>query len=464
MSNSSHLQLEIPVQPMENETPSYQNLFVLGAEIPRFAISYRWWEDEATTVLWAFNIPEISQVIRYRLFRDDNAPRNSLISRNADTIEAFLVSLCEPRDQQLLSTLSHLQRVEEILRRSSIPPFRPIPWSWFPPLPDHSLDARSIAAAIETESHFQFGKIEFEELVRASLGYNAPSIEWFLLQHTALYIHLKDHLQAFPEEISLYVEVEKHLRSRSPFARRAILQCLQDLVPEVAGNIPFSKKPGFEFIAQPIQTLFSRPNSLTTVLKVFSVLGVRFRRHYIHTSKMDWYTPFDTTILFLEEYLGSTSATDLARTLTGTDEYDFASLSRQGIMTGDATVKSLLSSWQTLSISVWETQDLLPKRNYHSLTAILNGLHMYAIATAPSRGLNSTIGGMVVLDPLLPPETIFLTNPSHNYATYRQYYRENPGLPFLFPHLREYQQQGEPAIQPLLDYLQNPLAFSRGEW
>ncbi|KAJ5738526.1 hypothetical protein N7493_001681 [Penicillium malachiteum] len=188
---------------MENETPSYQNLFVLGAEIPRFAISYRWWEDEATTVLWAFNIPEISQVIRYRLFRDDNAPRNSLMSRNADTIEAFLVSLCEPKDQQLLSTLSHLQRVEEILRRSSIPPFRPIPWSWFPPLPDHSLDARGIAAAIETESHFQFGKIEFEELVRAALGYNAPSIEWFLLQHTALYIHLKDHLQAFPEEISL---------------------------------------------------------------------------------------------------------------------------------------------------------------------------------------------------------------------------------------------------------------------
>ncbi|KAJ5738525.1 hypothetical protein N7493_001680 [Penicillium malachiteum] len=212
---------------------------------------------------------------------------------------------------------------------------------------------------------------------------------------------------------------------------------------------------------------------------------------------MDWYTPFDTTILFLEECIGSTSATDLARTLTGTDEYDFASLSRQGIMTGDATVKSLLSSWQTLSISVWECctalpdlipyigecakaslpihkkkkrkyltriQDLLPKRNYHSLTAILNGLHMYAIATAPSRGLNSTIGGMVVLDPLLPPETIFLTNPSHNHATYRQYYRENPGLPFLFPHLREYQQQGEPAIQPLLDYLQNPLAFSRGEW
>ncbi|KAJ6031507.1 hypothetical protein N7540_002239 [Penicillium herquei] len=444
---------------MENGSPSYQNLFVLGAEIPRFAISYRWWEDEATTVLWAFNIPEISQVVRYRLFRDDNAPRNSLMSRNADTIEAFLVSLCEPRDQQLLSTLSHLQRVEEILRRSSIPPFRPIPWSWFPPLPDHSLDARSIAAAIETESHFQFTKIEFEELVRAALGYNAPSIEWFLLQHTALYIHLKDHLQAFPEEIPIYVEVEKHLRSRSPFARRALIQCLQDLIPEVAGSIPYSKKPGFEFIAQPIQTLFSQPNSLTTILKVFSVLGVRFRRHYIHASKMDWHTQFDTAILFLEECIGSTSATDLARTLTGTDEYDFASLSRQGIMTGDATVKSLLSNWQTLSIS-----DLLPKRNYHSLTAILNGLHMYAIATAPSRGLNSTIGGMVVLDPLLPPETIFLTKPAHNYATYRQFYRENPGLPFLFPHLREYQQQGEPAIQPLLDYLQNPLAFSRGEW
>ena len=190
-------------------TPSYQSLFQTVSEFPHFIVTYRWWEDEATTVLWAFNVPEISQVIRYGLFRDDKFPRSSLRSRNADTVDAFLVAMSDPREHQLLGSLSHFQRVEEILRRSSIPPFQPIPWNWFPLPPGHGLDARAIAAAIDTESHFQFTCIAFEEIVRASLGYNATSVEWFLLQHTALYIHLSDHLQTFPEEIPLYIEVEK---------------------------------------------------------------------------------------------------------------------------------------------------------------------------------------------------------------------------------------------------------------
>lgn len=189
-------------------TQSYQSLFQSSAEFPRFVVPYRWWEDEATTVFWAFNIPDISRVIRYGLFRDASFPRSSLLSRNADTIDAFLKAMSEPREQQLLGNLSHVQRVEEILRRSSIPALELVPWSWFPTPPGHPLDARTIASAIEAESHFQFTRIAFEEIVRASLGYNAPSVEWFLLQHTALYIHLLDHLQTYPEEIPLYIEVE----------------------------------------------------------------------------------------------------------------------------------------------------------------------------------------------------------------------------------------------------------------
>lgn len=188
---------------------SYPSLFQIGAEFPRFVVPYRWWEDEATTVLWAFNIPEIREVIRYGLFRDENFPRNSLLSRNADTIDAFLVALSDPREYQLLGTLSHLQRVEEILRRSRIQPFQPVPWMWFPPQPGHGLSAQEIADAIEAESHHQFRKISFEEIVRASLGYNAVSVEWFLLQHTVLYIYLHNHLQIYPEELPLYIEAEK---------------------------------------------------------------------------------------------------------------------------------------------------------------------------------------------------------------------------------------------------------------
>ena len=101
-------------------------------------------------------------------------------------------------------------------------------------------------------------------------------------------------------------------------------------------------------------------------------------------------------------------------------------------------------------------QSLLERRNYHSLTAILDGLHRYAITTARSRGLNTSVGGMVVLEPLLPPDNSLLANPASNYVAYRQLYLEAPGIPFLTPHLRDYQQQGEAALQPLLEYLHRP--------
>lgn len=94
-------------------------------------------------------------------------------------------------------------------------------------------------------------------------------------------------------------------------------------------------------------------------------------------------------------------------------------------------------------------------RNYHSFTALLDGLHRYNLSSARPRSLNNTVVGMVVLDTLLPPDAIILTDPTQNYANYRQHYREYPGVPFLIPHLRDYQQNGETAIQPLLQYLQN---------
>ncbi|KAJ5111100.1 Guanine-nucleotide dissociation stimulator CDC25 [Penicillium argentinense] len=450
---------------------SYQAIFQIASEFPRFVVPYYpWWEDEATTVLWAFKNLDIRLVIRYGLFRDENLPRSSLLSRNVDAIDAVFVALTEPREHQLLGHLSHMQRVEEILRRSGTPPFQPVPWSWLPQLPGHSPDARTIAQAIEAESHFQLSKVAFEDIVRASLGYTATSVEWFLMQHTALYIHLLDHLHMYPDDLPTYVEVEKHLQTKSPFAHRAVVQCLLAIRPEAAADMPLPSTRGFEFVAGPIQQLFQdRPESLTNMLKICNVFAVRYRRQYINTAKVPWNMTFDASYPFLEDYLGSSSPSDLARTLTSLDKGDFASLSRQSIVAQDEIVKDLLESWQVLTVSVWEccsaipdlpaylrecAKSLLQLHNYHSLTAILNGLHKYAISTARSRGLNTTVGGMVVLDPILPPETNFLCDASHNYAAYRHHYNDYPGLPFLLPHLRDAQQNGDLALQPIFRFLQ----------
>ncbi|KAJ5830480.1 hypothetical protein EN45_058780 [Penicillium chrysogenum] len=448
---------------------SYPSIFQLNLEIPAFFMPYRWWEDEATTVFWAFDIQGISRVIQFGLFRDENFPRTSLCARNVDTIDTFLMALSEPHEYQLLGNLSHIQRVEEILRRSSISPFQAIPWSWLPPQPSPTLDAREIAAAIEAESHFHFKQVAFEELVRAALGYNAIFVDWFLQQHEALYIILRDHLGAYPEDIPLYTEVGKHLRSRSPFAYRALVQCLIAVRP--GGNRDVTKPTaGFEFIAGPIQALFKeQPGRLIAMLKMLSVLTIRFRRKYVHAPTMDWRTPFDTSIPFLDDYLESTSPTDLARSMRGLDEHHFAELTRQSLIAEDAVVGQLKVQWRELSVSVWEccaalpdlipylqecAQTLLTTRNYHSFTAIIKGLHTYSILkTRP--GNTGTQGNVVTLETLFPQEILSLMSPAQNYAAYRQHYQKFPGIPFLIPHIRDHKENGESVLQPVFQYLQS---------
>ncbi|KAJ5154582.1 uncharacterized protein N7500_010021 [Penicillium coprophilum] len=475
---------------------SYPSIFQLNLEIPAFFTSYRWWEDEATTVFWAFDIQEISRVIQFGLFYDENLPRTSLCARNVDTIDTFLIALSKPHEYQLLGNLSHIQRVEEILRRSSISPFQAIPWSWLPPQSSPTLDAREIATAIEAESHFHFRQVAFEEFVRAALGYNAVFVEWFLQQHTSLYIILRDHLSAYPEDIPVYTEVERHLRSQSPFAHRALVHCLQAVRPGGNREMPNLSTAGFEFIAGPIQALFKdQPGRLTAMLKTLSVLAIRFRRQYIHPRTMDWKTPFDTSIPFLDDCLESTSPTDLARSMRVLDEHHFAELTRQSLITEDAVVKRLQIQWRALSASVWECcaalpdllpylqectrvsslypksrrspkgqspltvkpseQSLLTTRNYHSLTAVIKGLHTYSILTAPAANEATAPGNMITLETLIPQEIISLMNPAQNFAAYRQHYQSFPGIPFLTPHIRDHQQNGESALQPVFQYLQS---------
>lgn len=139
------------------------------------------------------------------------------------------------------------------------------------------------------------------------------------------------------------------------------MHCIRTLQPDAAHDMPPTHIPGFEFIAGPVQMLFKdQPPSLTTILKIFSVLAFRFRRQYIHTAKMEWHVPLDTSILFLEDCLNSTSPKDLARTMTGSDELDFSGLSRESIVANDILVRGLLTNWHGLSMSVWECCAALP--------------------------------------------------------------------------------------------------------
>ncbi|KAJ6117920.1 hypothetical protein N7523_005736 [Penicillium sp. IBT 18751x] len=170
-----------------------------------------------------------------------------------------------------------------------------------------------------------------KKIVRTFPGYDTPLVEWFLLQYAALYIRLLHHLQTYPEKISLYIEsgtyvfipiwlwrwyiyTPGHIQTQSPFIYRALVQCLTTLQPDA--TLEQSSGPGFKF----------------------------FRRKYIHTSQMDWKSPFETKIRSLGYSLGSSSPECLAHTLISTDEVDFTGLSQQNIIANDAVVKGLSAS------------------------------------------------------------------------------------------------------------------------
>lgn len=190
-------------------TLNYQPLFHAAAEIPRFHIPYRWWEDEAHTVLWSFDIRQVVLVIRFGLFNDVNQPRAALQQRDATFINKFIESLLQPYELPYLPGLSHAQRIEEILRRCQVPEPVNVAWSWFPARARLVADPAVVAQEIEAESHLQFRSVPFETWVRYSLGYAAPEVDWFLLQHTVFYIILFGYLQTYPQEIAKYQQVEK---------------------------------------------------------------------------------------------------------------------------------------------------------------------------------------------------------------------------------------------------------------
>ncbi|KAF2993160.1 hypothetical protein E8E15_000102, partial [Penicillium rubens] len=190
-------------------------------------------------MLWAYDFNDISQAIRFGLFHDESSLRSSLLSRNMQFINEFLLAASKPYEHCRLSELSHPQKVEEILLRSSIPQRPLLTWNWIPIISGGSSDPRTIALEIEAESYSHFQQIAFEDIVRSALGYKAVTYG------TGAPLPTKPlHSASWPSKLD-----GKH-------------------------NMPSCNTPGFAFIAAPIQQLFkNHSSSLSTIFKVLSVLA-----------------------------------------------------------------------------------------------------------------------------------------------------------------------------------------------
>ncbi|EEA19511.1 conserved hypothetical protein [Talaromyces marneffei ATCC 18224] len=458
-----------------NQLQTYPLLFTATSETPSFQHLYqRWWEDDAQTVLWSFDVRQISLVIRFGFFHDNNQPRTILHRRNGNVLETFLNSLLPPYELQFIPTLTQSQKVEEILRRCQTTMPMNLQWSWYPSQALRSLEPSVIAAEIEAESQMHFKAVPFEAWVRCSLGFPATEADWFFLQHNALYIILLNHLQAHQYELPKYREVEKLLQQKSPFAHKAIVQCLNHFVN---GKEPPKQtaKSSLDFIAGPIQDLFQKyPANLISILKKLSVIAIRFRQTYIHVPNVDWHKRLDTRAKYLDDLLAALSPTDLARSLTRSDQSMFAQLSREQLMDEQNSITGVLHTrWYDLAMAVRDCCTAMPEfvqliqeciqilhnmRNYNSTLALIHGLQHISInflwvnsttaITTPSNTPSNQSQAVNVYS-LTPQNVSYLSDSSNNYAPYRHAMKVTPGIPFLLPHIIEYRQHGEAALDEL---------------
>jgi hypothetical protein len=208
-SNNSNNRAE-NIDIMDTSSSRFPPMFRAALEVTPLHVTYRWWEDEGSAVLYAYDTREICRVIRFCLFVDRNLPKGLLLRRAGSLLDDFLgkLLLVEFGIQSDPNT-TYTEKVDEVFRLLE-PPMRPSTnWDWFPTQARDEPDARAIANQIDAESHRHFKKVSFEEWVRVALGYPSVSVNRFLLQHEVFLFYISRYLEAYDVEIDQYLEVEK---------------------------------------------------------------------------------------------------------------------------------------------------------------------------------------------------------------------------------------------------------------
>lgn len=151
------------------------------------------------------------------------------------------------------------------------------------------------------------------------------------------------------------------LRQKSPFAHKAIVHCLNHFSD--GKELLQTSKSSLEFIAGPIQDLFQKyPANLISILKKLSVIAIRFSQTYLHVPNVDWHKRLDTRAKYLDDLLAALSPTDLARSLTRSDQSMFAQLSREQLMDEQSPItETLHKRWCDLVMAVKECCTAMPE-------------------------------------------------------------------------------------------------------
>lgn len=63
----------------------------------------------------------------------------------------------------------------------------------------------------------------------------------------------------------------------------------------------------------------------------------------------------------------------------------------------------------------------------------------------------------MILNPVIPLDLLYLITPFNNFAVYRQQFQESPGIPFLAPHIKQYEENGQQELSQMFQQMRTAL-------
>ncbi|KAJ5215286.1 uncharacterized protein N7498_001693 [Penicillium cinerascens] len=284
----------------------------------------------------------------------------------------------------------------------------------------------AVATDAFRRSGHNFTSNPFKEFVREASGIQSDSIEAFYGKYERLSIKLYYDVLKAPKHRDVLLELKTILEriESDPFIITTIEHTWQTLlvkqqkrrvIPSDAGIEGLTKKLNKildRVIINPLQQLLGKPSPVPQILKDLEVLTYRFHDYYCMASQVDWDSPFDTNIYFLEQIRWGLSIPALAEAITKQDQTLFSLYITVAFTKNQDTSKleqarsSLNRRWSSFSndikyclaarIDVVSQVDQLAqafylRRNYYSLTAIINGVKESGLETDALREFGKLI-------------------------------------------------------------------------
>ncbi|KAJ8067031.1 hypothetical protein OCU04_004411 [Sclerotinia nivalis] len=400
-----------------------------------------WWERAARNVLQFSNeYNNVRLVCRY-LYPDKNIPCELLSKRSGPWLAGFLDFLHELNSSPHCSSAATVKNIVDLCYSQTT--FDPH-WDGKSITSgiDSLLEPHQIAEKIDSDIRTVFNQIPYTTWVWLALGYEDVAIRNILHQISGICSNLSRKYQEIfgPNEQEEAELVMNAFQSRHPMAYWILSASF------IHYDLLIKPRDGLQLLLDPIFEIFAKPDrNVLLLVRRLDILSLRFQREFIHAPDINWSKDLSTDFSFLDN-LERNSPKTIAKSLTETDCRSLRLHVYDIFQPNQPNLNLIDQQWNGLCYEVADCiivdrgylnsiveiiEYLLEWRNYYSATSLIIGLQNAKVS------FNKF------------PEFQELIDLESNYGNFRKMQSECPGLPFMFPLIKELRFKQKASSVPL---------------